>query len=198
MDSYQGSTPLNFITFRLENLSKKNAPEPTTSQANVHATSEGLSSDPVGLQAEHAGLPPANTEKDSPANSQGSSTDVTAYAEAMIQRIEQQQEHAPQQVSVSTSGSIADVPPAVEATPMTSNDPEIRRSSTPILSEEDEETSQAVLSALESAFQVIIASESQLPELPDKTDPESANISGAPSRTDAENASSICDAPALP
>ena len=32
----------------------------------------------------------------------------------------------------------------------------------------------------------------------DRTDPEPANISGAPSRTDDENASSICDAPALP
>ena len=137
-----------------------------------------MSSDPVGLQAENTGLPPATIEKDSPANSQGSSTDVTAYAEAMVQRIEQQQEHAPQQVSVSTSGSSADVPPAVEATPMASNDPEIRRSSTPILSEEDEETCQADLSAaLESAFQIIIASESQLPELRDRTDPESANTS---------------------
>ena len=132
MDSYQGSTPLNFIPFRLENLPKRNAPEPTTSQANVHATSEGLSSN--GLQAESAGLPPATIEKDSPVNSQGSSTDVTAYAEAMVQKIEQQQESAPQRVSVSTSGSNADVPPAVEATPMTSDDPAIRRSSTPILS----------------------------------------------------------------
>ena len=116
----------------------------------------------------------------------------------MVQKIEQQQESAPQQVSVSTSGSNADVPPAVQATPMTSDDPAIRSSSTPILSEEDEETCQADLSALESAFQVIIASESQLPELRDRTDPEPANISGAPSRTDDENASSICDAPALP
>ena len=140
MDSYQGSTPLNFIPFRLENLPKKNAPEPTTSQANVHATSEGLSSNPLRLQAENAGLPPATTEKDSPVNSQGNSTDVTAYAEAMVQKIEQQQESAPQQVSVSTSGPNADVPPAVEATPMTSDDPTIRRSSTPILSEEDGET----------------------------------------------------------
>ena len=147
MDSYQGSTPLNFIPFRLENLPKKNAPEPTTSQANNHATSEGLSSNPVGLQAENAGTPPATTEKDSRVNSQASSTDVTAYAEAMFQMIEQQQESAPQQVTVPTSGSNADVLPAVEVTPMTSDDPAIRRSSTPILSEEDEETCQADLSA---------------------------------------------------
>ena len=198
MDSYQGSTPLNFIPFRLENLPKKNAPEPTTSQASVHATSEGLSSNPARLQAENAGLSPATTEKDSPLNSQGSSTDVTAYAEAMVLKMEQQQKSAPQEVSVLTSGFNADVPPAVEVTPITPDDPTIRRSSTPILSEEDEETCQADLSALESALQIIVTPESQLPELRDKTDPETANISGAPSRTDDENASSICDAPALP
>ena len=116
----------------------------------------------------------------------------------MVQKMEQQQKSAPQQVSVSTSGSNADVPPAVEATPITPDDPTIRRSSTPILSEEDEETCQADLSALESALQIIVTSESQLPELRDRSDPETTNISGAPSRTDSENASSICDAPALP
>ena len=135
MDSYQGSTPLNFIPSRLENLFKKNAPEPTTSQASVHANSEGLSSDPVRPQAENAGLSPATTEKDSPINSQGSSTDVTAYAEAMVQKMKRHQESAPQQLSGSASGSNAEIPPAVEATPTTSDDPTIRRSSTPIMSE---------------------------------------------------------------
>ena len=76
--------------------------------------------------------------------------------------------------------------------------PEIRRSSTSISSEGGEETCQADLSALESALHVIITSESQLPELRDRTDPKSANISGVHSRTDDENASSICDAPGLP
>ena len=160
MDSYQGSTPLNFISFRLENLPKKNAAEPTTSQANVHATSGGSSSEPIGLQVEKTDRlpvhPSAVIEKDSPANS------------------------------------------LTEATPVAPDVPEIRRSSTPILSEGGEETSQADLSALESALHVIITSESQLPELRDRTDPESANISGVHSRTDDENASSICDAPALP
>ena len=45
-------------------------------------------SKPIGLQVESTDrLPvhsPAIIEKDSPANSQGSSTDVTAYAEAMV------------------------------------------------------------------------------------------------------------------
>ena len=198
MDSYQGSTPLNFIPFHLENLPKKNALEPTTSQANVHANSEGLSSDPVRPQAENAGLSPAITEKDSSNNSQGSSTDVTVYAEAMVQKMERHRESVPQQVSGSASGTNAEISPAVQAIPTTSDNPTVRRSSTPIISEEDEELCQADLSALESALQIIVASESQLPELRDRTDLEMANISGAPSRTDDENASSICDAPALP
>ena len=54
------------------------------------------------------------------------------------------------------------------------------------------------MSALKSALQIIVTSESQLPELRNRTDPETANINGAPSRTDDENASSICDAPAVP
>ena len=202
MDSYPGSTPLNFIPFRLENLPKKNVAEPTTSQANVHATCGCSSSEPIGLQVESTDLlpvpPSAVIEEDSPANSQGSSTDVTAYAEAMVRKIEQQQEHASQQVGTSTSDSNGNVPPVEEATSVAPHVPKIRRSSTPISSEGGEEASQADLSALESALHVIITSESQLPELRDRTDPESANISGAHSRTDNENASSVCDAPALP
>ena len=202
MDSYQGSTPLNFILFQLENLPKKNVRVPTTSQANDHATPEDSSSDLIGLRAGNTGgftvQSLVNIEKDSPANSQGSSTDVTAYAEAVVQRMEQQQEIVAQQVGASITGSNDDGPPNTEATSKAPNAPEVRRSSTPILSEEGEETCQADLSALESALHVIFTSESQLPELRDRTGPESANVSGAPSRTDEENASSICDAPALP
>ena len=112
--------------------------------------------------------------------------------------MERHQESAPQPVGGSPSGTNAEIPPTVEATPATFDDPAVRRSSTPIMSEEDEEPCQADLSALESALQIIVTSESQLPELRDRTDPEMANISRAPSRTDDENASSICDVPALP
>ena len=112
--------------------------------------------------------------------------------------MERHQESVPEQVSGSASGTNTEIPTAVEATLTTSDDPTIRRSSTPIMSEEDEEPCQADLSALESALQIIVTYESQLPELRDRTDLETANTSGAPSRTDDENASSICDAPALP
>ena len=98
----------------------------------------------------------------------------------MVQKMERHQKSAPQQVGGSPSGTNAEIPPTVEATPVTSDDPAVRRSSTPIMSEEDEEPCQADLSALESALQIIVTSESQLPELRDRTDPEMANISGAP------------------
>ena len=79
----------------------------------------------------------------------------------------------------------------------TSSNPELRRLTTPILSEE-EGAQEADLSALESARRVIITSESQLPELRDGTDPEPTNVSDSPSRTDDDNVSSVCDALALP
>ena len=71
------------------------------------------------------------------------------------------------------------------------------RSSTPILSEE-EGNPDTNLSALESALRVIITSESQLPELRDRTNPGQTDVKNAPSRTDDDNVSSVCDAPALP
>ena len=112
--------------------------------------------------------------------------------------MEQRQELVLQQAGTWTTGPNDDGPLNAEAKSNTPIDPEIRRSSTPILSEEEEETHEADLSALESALGVIIASESQLPELRDGTEPELVNISGAPSRTDEGNASSVCDAPVLP
>ena len=141
---------------------------------------------------------PAIIEKDSPSNSQASSFDVTTYAESMVQRMEQQQELVPQQAGTLNTGSNNDGSLNAEAKANASIDPEIRRSSTPILAGEEEEAREADWSALESALRVIITSESQLPESRDGTEPELVNVSGAPSRTDEENASSVCDAPALP
>ena len=111
--------------------------------------------------------------------------------------MEQQQELVPQQAGTPNTDSNNDGSLNTDAKATTSIDPEIRRSSTPILSEE-EEAREADLSALEAALRVIITSESQLPELRDGTEPELVNVSGAPSRTDDEKASSVCDAPALP
>ena len=202
MDSYQGSTPLNFNPFRLQNLLEENAPAPTTPQANVHATSEGTASDHKGLLLEKTcGLTAQsqeNIERDSPSNSQGSSIDVTTYAESVVQRLEQQQVPIPQQVGTPNMDLNLDGSLNTDAMAKSSTDPEIRRSSTPILPEEEEEAREIYLSALELALRNIITSESQLRELRDGTEPKLVNVSVAPSKTDEENASSVCDAQALP
>ena len=43
-----------------------------------------------------------------------------------------------------------------------------------------------------------MTSESQLPELRNRDNSDQAEVSGAQSRTDEDNASSVCDVPALP
>ena len=74
---------------------------------------------------------------------------------------------------------------------------EERRSSTPIQSEE-EGRQDVNLSALESALEVVMTSGSQLPELRDREDPNQSEASGIQSKTDEDNASTVCDVPALP
>ena len=201
MDSYQGSTPLNFIPSRLENLLKENAPAPTTSQVsnpavveNLAATSEGTPQDRISIQVPQ---PEELVKHCSPALSQDSDADVTAHAESVVQRMQQVRTHTVQDSSLSQSAppqgqESGNVPP--ELIPATL---ENRRSSTPIQSE-GEERQEADLSALESVLKVIMSSESQLPKLRDRDYSGKADVSGTRSRTDEDNASSVCHVPALP
>ena len=199
MDSYQRSTPLSFIPFRFENPPKENAPAPTPAQVsnlavveNLATTLEGPPQDGISIQ-----VPQPEAKHGSPALSQDSDADVTAYAESVVQRMQQAQTHTVQDSSLSESvppkgQESANVPPELIPTTL-----ENRRSSTPIQSEE-EERQEAELSALESALKVIMTSESQLPELRDRHNSGQVDISGAQSRTDEDNASSVCDVPSLP
>ena len=185
MDSYQGSTPLNFIPFRLENPPKENAPVPTPYQVsnpavveNLATTLEGPPQDGISIQ-----VPQPEAKRGSPALSQDSDADVTAYAESVVQRMQQAQSHTVQDSSLSESvlpkgQESANVPPELITTTL-----ENRRSSTTIQSDE-EERQEADLSALESALKVIMTSESQLPELRDRDNSGQVDISGAQSRTD--------------
>ena len=202
MDLYHGSTPLSFISFRLENLLEKNVPAPSTSQANISATSEGSASESKGLLPENTcGLisqAQESTERGSHSKSQGSSIDVTIYAESVVQPMERQQAPASQQEDIPYTDLNQDGSLNADAVAKTSTDPKIRRLSTPILSEEVEDAREADFPALELALRVIITSESQLPELPEETEPELVNVSDAPSRTDDENVSSVCDAQLCP
>ena len=119
------------------------------------------------------------------------------YAESVVHRIEQMQMSTSREKDISGTAPVpsetSDSNPAV-LTALTAGEP---RSNTAILSEE-EGNPEINLSALEFALVVIIPSEFELPELRDRTNPGQTDVSDAPSRTDDDNVSSVCEAPALP
>ena len=201
MDFFGGSTPPNFIPFRLESSLKENSDPPTTTQASNPAVLESSATNPEGFPRDEAGThvprPQNLVTLDSPGPSQDSDADVTAYAESVVQRMEQAQAPTPQDKSTPDSAptqsqELGNDPP--ELAPATLG---YRRSSTPIQSEE-EKSQEANLSALESFLKVIMSTDSQLPELRDKDNSGQANVSDAQSRTDDDNVSSVCDVPAPP
>ena len=172
MDSYQGSTPLNFIPFRLEIPSKENASAPTLPQVSSPVNAEDLTTLIEGHKRGEAGTsePQPEAKHGGSAGSQDSDTDVTVYADSMVQRMEQTQSPATKDSSLPPSASS-------QGQELTSGTQELmptvleeRRLSTPIQSEE-EGRQDVNLSALESALEVVMTSGSQLPELRDREDP---------------------------
>ena len=198
MDSFRGSIPPNFISFCLENQTTEvvNAPaEPTATTSAASPPTE------TGPQIQNPSVPQelsrSRADDITSTHSADSDPDVTSYAESMFHRMQQtqliatQEENHPESVPLQSQEQVIDPPGFVLTTA------ENRRSSTPIQSDK-EEVQEADLSALESALRVIEASESQLPELRNKNDSDQVDASGVQSRTDEDNASSICDVPALP
>ena len=201
MDFFQGSTPPNFIPFRLESSLKENHDSPTTTQASNPAAPKSSATTSVGFQRDEAGTqisrPQELVKRDSPALTQDGDADVTAYAESVVQRMEKA--HVP---TTQDKGTPVSAP--TQSQELGSDPPELaastlgyRRSSTPVQSDE-EQGQEADLSALESVLRVIMSTESQLPELRDKDNSGQINVSDTPSRTDDDNVSSVCDVPALP
>ena len=199
MDSYQGSTPLNFIPFRLENPPKGNVPAPTSSQVSNPTTVEDLTTTLETPEQDEASVPISQPEAKhgGSADSQDSDTDVAIYAESMVQQMQQAQLHTEQDSSLPESIPLQNQETVVDPPESVSTALEKRRSSTPIQSEE-EERQEADLSAFESALKVTMTSESQLPELRNRDNSDQAEISGTQSSTDEDIASSVCDVPALP
>ena len=199
MDSYQGSTPLNFIPFRLEIPLKENASTPTLPQVNSPVNAEDLPTLIEGHKRSEAGIsePQPETKHSGSAGSQDSDTDVTVYADSMVQRMEQTQSPATEDSSLPPSASSQgqELTPGTQELMLTVL--EERISSTPIQSEEEGKQG-ANLSALESALEVVMTSGTQLPELRDREDPNQSEASGVQSKTDEDNASTVCDVPALP
>ena len=198
MDSFRGSIPPNFISFRLENQTTEVVDVPAEPTATTSAASPPIETDPQiqspGVSQE---LSRSREEDVTSTHSADSDPDVTSYAESMVQQMQQAQLITAQEDDQPESAQLQGQEPVNDPPGIMSTTTENRRSSTPIQSDE-EEIQEADLSALESALRVIEASESQLPELRNRNESGPLDGSGVQPRTDEDNASSVCDVPSLP
>ena len=198
MDSFRGSIPPNFISFRLENQTTEVVDVPAEPTATTSAASPPIETDPhiqsPGVSQE---LSRSRAEDVTSTHSADSDPDVTSYAESMVQQMQQAQLITAQEDDQPESAQLQGQEPVNDPPGIMSTTTENRRSSTPIQSDE-EEIQEADVSALESALRVIEASESQLPELRNRNESGPLDGSGVQPRTDEDNASSVCDVPSLP
>ena len=198
MDSFRGSIPPNFISFRLENQTTEVVDVPAEPTATTSAASPPTE---TGLRIQNPGvsqeLSLSRAEDVTSTHSADSDPDVTLYAESMVQRMQQAQLITAQENDQLESAQLHGQEPVNDPSGVMSTTTENRRSSTPIQSDE-EEIQEADLSALESALRVIEASESQLPELRNRDGSDPLDGSGVQPKTDEDNASSVCDVPSLP
>ena len=207
MDSFRGSIPPNFISFRLENQTTEIAStsaNPSTTVPTVSLPTE------MGSQIPHPdtsqttlSIQPDNKENESrpdevtSIHSADSDLDVTVYAESMVRQLESSQTPDRTQQEDTQLDPSQGTDPGVQEDSSASNTGEARRASTPLITERGEAPT-ANLSALESALRVVESSGSQLAELVDVTQPD-ANVEGdSLAHQDYDAASSIGDAPPLP
>ena len=198
MDSFRGSIPPNFISFRLENQTTEVVDVPAEPTATTSAASPPIETDPqIQRPGESQELSRSRAEDVTSTHSADSDPDVTSYAESMVQQMQQAQLITAQEDGQPESTQPQGQEPVNDPPGIMSTTTEIRRSSTPIQSDE-EEIQEADLSALESALRVIEASESQLPELRNRDESGPLDGNGVQPKTDEDNASSVCDVPSLP
>ena len=198
MDSFRGSIPPNFISFRLENQTTEVVDVPAEPTATTSAASPPIETDPQIQNPDVSQeLSRSRAEDVTSTHSADSDPDVTSYAESMVQQMQQAQLITAQENDQPESAQLQGQEPVNDPPGIMSTTTENRRSSTPIQSNE-EEIQEADLSALESALRVIEASESQLPELRNRNESGPLDGSGVQPRTDEDNASSVCDVPSLP
>ena len=194
MDYYQGSVPLHFIPFCLENQMAENLEAPTSSQA-IESVKTVIADDGSGkVVSSNAPAPPPLPDV-SPL-SQDSEQDVTAYAESVVEKIERA-ERTSQLTAVSTSSAIPGQDLGLLDSLDASLNQGIERSSTPISSPKHRDPV-ANLSGLESVLHVATTLGSQLPELRLTSDLASSTQEQAPDPAGEDTTSSVQDAPALP
>ena len=92
MDSFRGSIPPNFISFRLENQTTEVVDVPAEPTATTSAASPPIETDPQiqspGVSQE---LSRSRAEDVTSTHSADSDPDVTSYAESMVQQMQQAQ-----------------------------------------------------------------------------------------------------------
>ena len=198
MDSFRGSIPPNFISFRLENQTTEIVDVPAEPTVTTSAASPPTETGPriqnPGVSQE---LSLSRSEDVTSTHSADSDPDVTLCAESMVQRMQQAQLITAQENDQLESAQLHGQEPVNDPLGVMSTTTENRKSSTPNQSDE-EGIQEADLPALESALRVIEASESQLPELRNRDESNPLDGSGVQPKTDEDNASSVCDVPSLP
>ena len=194
MDYYQGSIPLHFIPFGLENQMAENLEAPTPSQA-IEPVKTVIADDGSGKAVSSNAPAPPPLPDFSPL-SQDSEQDVTAYAESVVEKIERAE-----RTSQLTAVSMSSATPPQDLGLLDSLDASlnqgIERSSTPISSPKRRDPV-ANLSGLESVLHVATTLGSQLPELRLTSDLTSSMQEQVPDPAGEDTTTSVQDAPALP
>ena len=198
MDSFRGSIPPNFISFRLENQTTEvaNAPADLPNNAptvNPPTEQSGQVQNPDLSQRMLRG----HADDVTSTHSAESDPDVTTYAENMVRQLEGAQELDRPQGEAKQMEPTQDIVPGTQLDSPDSPTTEARRASTP-LSVNEGETPNADLSALESALRVVETSDSRLAELVNVDLPGNNTGSNSPAQQDTEVASSVGDVPPLP
>ena len=185
MDFFQGSIPLSFISFFLDNQTSEI--ENTSDPSRIQQTVSNENAVPSTMNTARSGTSPQSVE---------SEVDVNAYAEAKMHEMEAER-------SKTLVQSLADDPITAMSHAEVSTGDQVLQSIVPVRSSspitvDAAGTSQASLNALESVLRVVDNPGSQLPELlpASRTDTTAAMTRKSPDDEDCE--SSVCEVPVLP
>ena len=207
MDFYHGSSPPTFICFSLENQNEDESLNPTNSDPNTStAITDTPRPNPTPSRVQNPSpspppFPPISLATRSKSGHDttvltqvralkspacvDSEPDVTAFAEAIVERMESQQLRDQPDIPLANNGSQQEVQDTVQ------------RASTPILPEE-EQGADVILTQLESGLQIAPVSRAALQELLPQTSKsqETLNLSGGSDNDGTE--SSVNEVPVLP
>ena len=192
---YQGSVPLSFIPFCLKNQMAENAEVPTSPRV-IESEKTVVADDSSGKTVTSDGVPAPPLLPNFSPYSQDSEQDVTAYAESVVEKIEQA-ERANQLTAELPTREVPDQDRSLPGLMVTGPTQDFTRSSTP-LPDPGCGNTMANLSGLEAVLDVATSSNSLLPELRLASHLAALAQGQALDPAEKETTSSIQDAPDLP